>query len=180
MPYEMSASYNGIDLFKTTPDLRRCAKCGLLTHKWEEFADSPNKPKADISTSVNGHTMVSPKFWKIYEENEFFGVDFWPLSSRYHVLFPTRTVEIDPIHYKIMPLKLCERCGQYEEILVHGKPRLAASERSIASNEIVRSATDYGGKMYKGYHVFIGDNVRDILEIKSLSGLSLTKMDAQQ
>ncbi len=175
----MSASYNGIDLLKYTPNLRRCSMCGLLTHKWEEFADSPQKPKADISTSRDGHKMVSPRFWKIYEENGFFGVNFWPLSSRYYVLFPTRTVEIDPDHYKIMPLKLCKHCGQYEEILVHGKPRLAVGERPIASHEIVRSAMDYGGKSFKGYHVFIGDAVRDILEIKNLSGLSLNKMDPQ-
>lgn len=123
MPYELSSSYNGIDLLKNTPNTRRCPVCSCLTHKWEEFAASTQNPKADISTSRDGHTIVSPRFWKIYEENGFFGVDFWPLSSRYFVLFPTRTVEIDPTHHRIMPLNLCEHCGQYKEILVHGNPK---------------------------------------------------------
>lgn len=59
-------------------------------------------------------------------------------------------------------------------------PRLTAGERLIEPNEIVRSATDYGSGSFKGYNVFIGDAVRDVLEMKNLSGLYLNKMDPQQ
>jgi len=181
MPFRLSAHFNGILLLKGNADLRLCPSCNNPTNKWAINVDSPQKPKSDFSISADGYHMVSAKFYKMYHAAKLFGLKFTSLSSGFHMILPSRSVEIDLVHERITKLKFCEICSQYEEILVgQAHPRLATGERDLADREFARSSLDYSHKTMKSFYLYAGDAVRKAMVNAEITGAAVNRMSDQQ
>lgn len=154
--------------------LQMCPNCLLFTNREEAVLRGLRirKRTLDWSCTYDRVQIVSQRFVDVYVAAGLQGLCFQELpdDDDFRRLFVERSVEFDEERMRIRRSRLCDECGQYDEV-TGANPTYIKGSPFISDDEFVRTDIEFGFGNFKGPKIICGERCKETIRAAGLRGL---------
>ncbi len=158
------------------------AVCEICGSKKEEYYINSNfklrRKVYDISSTYDGHIIVSEKFRTFCIRKNYHGIEFIQIKKGvpFYVFVINNILELDEENMKIRKSNFCNLCNEYSSIVgpnpLKFKNNLVELEKTFYISDI-----KFGSAHEKQSIMFINDEIIKELEIEKIRGYSIHKLN---
>lgn len=158
---------NGTSQILMSSHARKCPRCGLYTHQWEDTGQLEESVKKDWDISAEGTQLISERFKATLDSLGVTDLEYKPMSAGGYAFRPKRSVFLDLSSCEIETQDFCLACGRFKTFLGGVDAKIMAGE-SIGDCEIVRSFQSLGSEDYRAELTIFGDGIaQDVRKVQT-------------
>lgn len=177
MPYELDTYENG-EIILEGRQVRRCKKCHVPTHPFEDLSRINRSPRRDFSCTSDGFEIASEKVKIMFEKLSPSPVSYFSVFNNYWAIRPDKYIFCDVsgagvYAYNQQGNSFCTFCARLTGIFVN-KPwevTLMAGQERVGDYDILRVFPEFGDPLHKMMGIILGDKLFDAIRKTPFTGI---------